>query len=413
MYTIHQAVLCESKKAGEEMKKNPLERLAQTHPGLEIWWDSSPLIYSAWSEELLKKASPDRVDEIQKQLKRFYDPKYPESAFFRGVTTNPPLSLQVIKMREPLVTGITDTLIENNPGIDKESLFWMTYKEIVRQGAEMYLGVFYGSQYRYGYLSGQVDPRVLTDKGKMIFQALELAGLSPNVMIKVPGSKQGYEVIKFLTSKGISTNNTLTFTLSQLMACAEAVKEGLKIAKRSGVDLARWRSVITYMAARYGDLGGLKKEAGQVGIELTEADVRWAELAIFKKAYRLVKERNYPSKMLMCSMRISPLINGTKHCWHLEKLAGGDIIFTCPPPFIEGAMETLDKTEFQPQIEEEIPDVVLEKLLRVPYFERAYREDGYAPEEFNGHPALVATAGEFSRATQVMVDFVAKRLSVK
>jgi transaldolase len=55
----------------------------------------------------------------------------------------------------------------------------------------------------------------------------------------------------------------------------------------------------------------------------------------------------------------------------------------------------------------------LDKLLRIPYFERAYREDGYSPDEFNSHPALVATAVEFSKATEGMVDFVAKRLAVK
>jgi transaldolase len=277
----------------------------------------------------------------------------------------------------------------------------------------MYRGVFERSRYRYGYLSGQVDPRVLTNKEKMIAQALELASLSPNVMIKVPGTKEGYEVIKVLTSKGIATNNTLTFVLPQLMACARAVKEGLEIAKRDGVDLTRWRSVITHMTARYGDLGDLKKEADQLGIELTEVDVRWAELAIFKKAYRLVREGNYASKMLICSMRISPTLNGKKHCWHLEKLAGGDIVITCPPSFIEGVFEFLDGTEFRPLIDEEVPKAVLDKLVRIPYFERAYREDGYTPDEFNSHPALAATAVEFSKATEGMVDFVAKRLAVK
>lgn len=311
------------------------------------------------------------------------------------------------------MTRLVDSLIEKNPGINKERLFWLTYKEIVRRGAEMYFGVFERSQYRYGYLSGQVDPRNLTDKEKMISQALELAGLSPNVMIKVPGSKEGYEVIKVLTSKGISTNNTLTFVLPQLMACAKAVKEGVEIAKRNGVDLTRWRSVITHMTARYGDLGNMLKEAESLGIELSEADVRWAELAIFKKAYRLLKEGNYPSKMLICSMRISPVLDGEKHCWHLEKLAGGDIVFTCPPSFIEGVFEFLDGTEFRPLIDEEIPKVVLDKLLRIPYFEKGYREDGLPPEEFNTHPAMIATATEFSKATEGMVDFVAKRLTAK
>jgi transaldolase len=395
------------------MKKSPLERLMETHPGLEIWWDSSPLIYSIWAEELLKKVSPGRAGDLQEQLRRLYDPEHPEKALFRGVTTNPPLSLQVIRTREAFMTAMVDELIEKNPCADKETLFWATYKEIVRRGAEMYLGVFQRSQYRYGYLSGQVDPRTLTDKEKMIAQALELASLSPNVMIKVPGSKEGYEVIKVLTSKGISTNNTLTFVLPQLMACAKAVKEGLEIAKQHGVDLTRWRSVITHMAARYGDLGDLRKEAGSLNIELSEADVRWAELAIFKKAYRLVKERGYSSKMLICSMRISPIMNGKKHCWHLEKVAGGDIVFTCPPAFIEGVFESMNGTEFRPQIEEEIPRDVLDKLMRIPYFEKAYHEDGLKPDEFNTHPALVATATEFSKATEGMVDFVAKRLAAK
>jgi len=395
------------------MKKSPLERLMETHPGLEIWWDSSPLIYASWAEDLLKKVPSQRVEELREQLKRLYDPEHPERTLFRGVTTNPPLSLGVIKTNKSLVSQMVDRLIEQNPCVDKETLFWLTYKEIVKRGAEMYLEVYKRSQYRYGYLSGQVDPRALTDKEKMISQALELASLSPNVMIKVPGSKEGYEVIKILTSKGISTNNTLTFVLPQLMACAKAVQEGVEIAKKNGVDLTRWRSVITHMTARYGDLGGLRKEAQSLGIDLTEVDVRWAELAIFKKAYRLIKERNYSSKMLICSMRISPVLDGKNHCWHLEKLAGGNIVFTCPPSFIEGVFEFLDGTEFRPRIDEEVPKAVLDKLMRIPYFETAYQEDGLTPDEFNTHPALVSTAIEFSKATEGMVDFVAKRLATE
>lgn len=395
------------------MKKTPLERLMETHPGLEIWWDSSPLIYSSWAEGVLKKAVSGRREEIQEQLKRLYDPEHPGRTLFRGVTTNPPLSLGVIKSRESYVVEIINHLIKKNPSVDKESLFWMTYKEIVRRGAEMYLEVFKRSGYQYGYLSGQVDPRHLTDEEKMKSQALELASLSPNVMVKVPGTREGYEVIRFLTSKGISTNNTLTFVLPQLMACAKAVREGLEIARKNGVDLTRWRSVITHMTARYGDLGDLRREAESLNISLSEADVRWAEIAIFKKAYRLLKERGYPSKMLICSMRISPELNGTKHCWHLEKLAGGDIVFTCPPSFIEGVFEHLDGTEFASHIDEEVPRSVLERLLRLPYFEKAYEEDGLTPDEFNSHTALTATAKEFSKATEEMVGFVAAQLAAK
>ena len=59
----------------------------------------------------------------------------------------------------------------------------------------------------------------------------------------------------------------------------------------------------------------------------------------------------------------------------------------------------------------DIPQEVMDKLLKIPYFERAYAEDGYTPDEFNNHPALLATAKEFSGATQSMVDFVSKRIA--
>ena len=94
-------------------------------------------------------------------------------------------------------------------------------------------------------------------------------------------------------------------------------------------------------------------------------------------------------------------------------MAGGNIVITCPPKFIKGIFESLDGTEFQPQIEEEIPRTILDKQLKIPYFERAYREDGYAPDEFNTHPVLVKTRDEFSKATEEMVGFVAKRLAAK
>jgi len=246
----------------------------------------------------------------------------------------------------------------------------------------------------------------------MVAQGVELHSLSPNVMIKAPGTMEGYEVIRRLTAKGIPTNNTLAFIIPQFMACMKAIVAGLKEAKTNGVDLTEWRSVITAMSARYGTLGDLQKEAAEKNIELSEADVRWAEIAIFKKACRLVKEnKEYPGKMLLCSMRMSPVVNGVTRSWHIEKVAGADIVYTCPPPYIEGLLEKGNHLEFSNQIEEPVPKEVMDKLMKIPYFKRGYAEDGYEPAEFNTHAALVATAVEFSGATQAMVDFVAKRVA--
>jgi transaldolase len=274
--------------------------------------------------------------------------------------------------------------------------------------------LFEKTNHHEGYLSGQVDPRKSFDKETMLKQAAELTAINPNVMVKVPGTREGYEVIEILTSHGIATNNTLSFVLPQLMDCAKSVQRGLEKAKANHVDLSRWRSVITHMEARYGDLGGLRDFAKEKGIELSEGEVRWAELAIFKKAYRLIKERNYPSKLLSCSLRVGPTVDGVQRIWHLEEKAGADIVVTCPPSFIDELIHFQGEENIsfvKDRIDQDIPKEVLEKLLRIPYFERAYAEDGYTRDEYNSHPSLVKTAQQFSKATDEMVEFSGKCLA--
>ena len=38
--------------------KNLLEKLVDVSPGMEIWWDSSPVIFNNWCRKMLDKAAP-------------------------------------------------------------------------------------------------------------------------------------------------------------------------------------------------------------------------------------------------------------------------------------------------------------------------------------------------------------------
>jgi len=396
--------------------RNLFERLVDVSPGMEIWWDSSPVIFNNWCKKVLEKAGAQDREELSRQFARMYDENNPATQLFRGVTTNPPLSLQAIQDDVPYWQNVAQELIKENSGIDTEGLFWELYKTVVKRGSDMYLPLFEASGYKEGYLSGQVDPRSVFDGEAMTRQAEELVAINPNVMIKVPGSKEGYEVIEHLTAKGISTNNTLTFILPQLVDCAQSVKRGLAKAKENGVDLSKWRSVITHMESRYGDLGGLRDFAKEKGIELSDGEVRLAELAIFKKAYKYLIDNNLPSKMLSCSLRIGPTVDGHNRIWHLEEKAGAGIVMTCPPGFIEQVLflEDVEQIQFEKdRILEDIPKDVMDKLLKVPYFERAYSEDGYSRDEYNTHPALQQTADQFSKATEEMVNFARQCLEKK
>lgn len=398
------------------MTQHILERLAATNPECEIWWDSSPLVYESWKRGLLASAPAGKRAVWEAQLTRLLDPAtVAESGAmgFDGVTTNPPLSLQAIRNDKDFWIAEIRAVAARNAGASVETIYWKIYLEVVRRGAEMILPAYEKSGGRRGYVSGQVDPRFVAETGPMLEQGLQLAALAPNVMVKIPGSAEGYRVIEELTARGISTNSTTSFTVPQYVACMSAVSRGLERAKAAGIDLARWRSVITHMSARLGNIGDLKAQAELRGIELSPEDVLHGELAVLKRAYRYGRKIGHPSKMLQCSMRVvDEGADGKATSWHVEKLAGGDFVYTCPPSYIEQLMRAEDRIEpFDPAaVDEEAPARAIEKLSRLPYFRQAYEFDGMIPEEFARFGAFAATAAEFASATRKTVDFVANAL---
>lgn len=393
-----------------------LERLAATHPEAEVWWDSSPLVYESWARGVLADAPGDKRQVWAEQLSRLFDPATVADTGrmgFGGVTTNPPLSLQALQTDPAFWTGEIARIAAENPGEGVEAIYWRVYLEVSRRSAEMVLPVYVKSGGRFGHVSGQVDPRFVNDHDRMLEQGLELAALGPNLMVKIPGSAEGYRVIEELTARGISTNNTTSFTVPQYMACMEAVSRGLARARAAGVDLSRWRSVITHMSARLGNIGDLKAQADLRGIDLSPEEILLGELAVLKRAYRQGKAAGHPSKMLQCSMRvIDPGPGGRATSWHIEKLAGGDFVYTCPPSYIAQLMRAEDRmAPFEPSaIDEDAPAAVIGKLMKLPYFRQAYEPDGMRPEEFSRFGAFAATAAEFAAATRRTVDFVASAL---
>lgn len=392
------------------MNESPVERLAKTHPDLEIWWDSSPLVYDAWVRKMLQKADPARRSELEAQLARLYNAEAPAQSIFRGCTTNPPLSWQAIQADPDFWRVWVDDLIHAHPEMSLSELTWAVYKEVVRRGAEMYLPIFEASRGRFGWISGQLDPRLFTETERMVHDAEELHALSPNVMIKVPASMQGIEVVKILTSKGIATNTTVCFTLPQILASANAAMEGIRLAEQNKVDLSRWRAVITMMIGRLTENEALDVQAARKNIRLSWQDKRWFGIAVFRRAYRMLSEGGYASKMLACSMRHGPLVAGKMRFWDIEKLAGGGIVYTCPPYVLEPLFDIGDDLDFQPEIErDDVPKDVMEKLMQIPYCIQAYDPNGLALEQFNDHPATVSTVKAFSKGFEGLEGFIGER----
>jgi len=232
-------------------------------------------------------------------------------------------------------------------------------------------------------------------------------------MVKVPASAEGVDVVRTLTSKAISTNVTTCFTVAQVMAVAKAAQEGVEIAKKNGVDMSGWRAVITLMMGRLSERKNLMEQAAYRGITITDAERKWFGIAAFKRCVQLLREGGYPSKMLLCSVRPGPLVNGKMHFWDVEEFAGGDVVYTLPPYGLEPLFNCGDDMQFDADaINRPVPQGVIEKVMQIPYGIQGLDPNGLSTDQFNSHPATVLTAAEFSKAAQGLEDYVAGRLRV-
>lgn len=393
------------------MNESAVERLTKTHPDLEIWWDSSPLVYNQWARKMVNTANLSRKPILEEQLARLYKPESPGQSIFRGCTTNPPLSWQAVQSDLEFWSGWIDDQLHSNSGLALKELTWLTYKEVVKRGAEMYLPIFEASNGRFGWISGQLDPRLFTEIWQMVHDAEELSALAPNVMIKVPASMQGIEVVKILTAKGIATNTTVCFTLPQILASANAAMEGIKLAEQNKVDMSQWRAVITMMIGRLTEQSTLDIQAERRNIQLSWSDKHWFGIAVFRRAYRILTEGGYASKMLACSMRVGPLVAGKMRFWDVEKLAGGDIVYTCPPYVLEPLFEIGENLNFRPEIEATVPAQIMDKLLKIPFCIQAYDPNGLELEQFNDHPSTISTVETFSKGFTGLEGFIRDRMA--
>lgn len=394
------------------MVKSAIERLVDVHPDMEIWWDSSPLVFEQWATKMVEAAPAVRKVELREQLSRLYNPAEPAGSIIRGCTTNPPLSLTAVQSDPSFWNEWIDQMIRANPKSSRQEYSWLTYCEVLRRGAERMMPIWESSNGRYGYISGQLDPRLSTDVDRMIETAKDIRSLAPNVMVKVPASTQGVEVVRALSAMAIPTNVTTCFTVAQVWAVANAAKEGLAIAEQNEVDTSQWRAVITLMIGRLIEHPVLDQQAARRGITLSWTDKHWAGIHTFRKAFRLLRDRGMPSKLLACSMRQGPYVGGRSHFWDVEKIAGG-IVYTMPPYVLEPLFTKCDDLRFNEEIlNDDTPTEVLLKMNRIPYMRQSWDENGIEVDQFNSHPATVATAELFSQASTGLEAYVGERTAV-
>jgi transaldolase len=300
-----------------------------------------------------------------------------------GATCNPVIVVGVLKKEMSSWKDRIRSLIDEMPAATEDQIGWQLVREISVKGARLLEPIFDAHGGRNGRLSVQTDPRLYRDTRAIVAQAEEFARLAPNIIVKIPVTRAGIPAIEEATYRGISINATVSFTLPQSLAVAEAVERGLKRRESEGKDIATMGPVCTIMVGRLDD--SLKFAAEKENITIDPGYLEWAGVAVFKKTYQIFRERGYRIRLLSAAFR---------NHMHWSELIGGDVVIS--PPYAWQVRYNASDIEVRPRIDQPVePRIVEELSKKFVDFRRAYLHDGLSIGEFDSFGATRRTLRQF------------------
>jgi transaldolase len=305
-----------------------------------------------------------------------------------GATCNPVIMLDVLKKEAHLWNDRIRALAREMPMATEDEIGWRLVEEVSAQRAELLRPAFAQYQGRNGRLSIQTDPHYYRNPAALLEQAVRFDALAPNMIVKIPAVSAGITAIEEATYRGISINATVSFTLPQAIAVAEAMERGLRRREKECLDISKMGPVCTIMVGRLDDW--LKVVAEKKDLILDPGYLEWAGVAVFKKAYKIYRERGYRVRLLSAAFR---------NHMHWSELIGGDVVIS--PPHRWQARFNSSDVRVASRIENPVDPKIVETLrAKFPDFCRAYDEDGLSVAEFKSFGPTVRTLRQFLEATQ-------------
>ena len=303
-----------------------------------------------------------------------------------GATCNPVIVLGVLKKVMSLWKDRIRSLIDERSTATEDQISWQLVREISVKAASLLRPVFEAHRGKNGRLSIQTDPRLFRDSNAIVEQAEEFNRLAPNMIVKIPVTRAGIPAIEEATYRGISINATVSFTLPQCIAVAEAVERGLKRREQEGKDITAMGPVCTIMVGRLDDW--LKVVVEKENIAIDPGHLEWAGVAVFKKAYQIFRERGYRVRLLSAAFR---------NHMHWSELIGGVIVIS--PPYSWQVRFNASDIEVSPRIDNPVDQRIVEELSKkFTDFRRAYNEKGLSVEEFDAFGPSRRTLRQFIAA---------------
>ncbi len=298
-------------------------------------------------------------------------------------TSNPTIVLNVLKKEMDAWRGRVNEIIRENSTWSEVEVSWKAIEEIAALAAALLMPAFEKYHGKKGRLSIQTNPANYRNPEAICAQAVHFNTIAPNTNVKIPVTRAGIQAIEDATFQGVSINGTVSFTVPQVVAVAEAVERGLKRREASGQSIEGMSPISTMMIGRTDDWMHVLVKRDEIDIDPSYAD--WAGIACLKRAYAIFQQRGYRSRLLGAAYR---------HLGHWSELIGGDLGTTIPYEW-QLKINACD-IEVKERMSIPVDPRIVETLYaKIPDFRRAYDPDGMQVAEFDDYGATVRTLRSF------------------
>lgn len=167
----------------------------------------------------------------------------------RGITSNPSIFNKAISQSDDYDDQIRGLTMK---GLSREEIFEKLAVQDIQEAADLFTGLYEETGAGDGYVSLEVSPYLAHQTEETIAEAKKLWHLvdRPNLMVKIPATREGLPAITESIAAGVNVNVTLIFSLERYQEVIDAYLSGLEKRAAAGLPLDRIASVASFFISR-------------------------------------------------------------------------------------------------------------------------------------------------------------------
>jgi transaldolase/glucose-6-phosphate isomerase len=295
-----------------------------------------------------------------------------------GLTSNPTIFEQAIDKSHDYDEALAKLA---KAGKTPEQSFDAVSIDDIRNAAKLFQPVFERTKGADGYVSIEVAPKMARDTKASIAEAQRLwkAIDRPNLMVKIPATKEGIPAIEESIASGVNINITLIFSLDRYNEVMDAYLRGLSRRVKAGQDVSRIASVASFFVSRVdtavdklleAKIAQAPQEKSTLEPLLGKAGIANAKMA-YQRFLKKFAAAPFTELAKQGARRQRPLWASTStknprypDTYYVEALLGPDTVDTLPPATI---VAYLDHGKPEVRIDKDVgeAEAVLAKLATV------------------------------------------------